>query len=144
MASHVIFDDRLVGDTKRLRNDVLGLQINAQQGGILKKIAAGVAITLGELVDELLNPKGGFSQHDPLLIFGDSHLLVECGFECLLKVRFHRRDLLGPSLGIRRPATLLPCVLLRRTPRADLVCSFIRWFGFRQRTERDDRYELHA
>jgi hypothetical protein len=50
-------DDRLLVDAKCFRNDIPCLQVNAQQSGILKQIAAGVAVALGVLIDELLNAR---------------------------------------------------------------------------------------
>jgi predicted phage terminase large subunit-like protein len=43
--SNVVFDDRLLVDPQRLRNEILGLQIDSQQGGILKQVASGVALS---------------------------------------------------------------------------------------------------
>jgi hypothetical protein len=122
-------DDRLMVDPERLRDDILGLQINTQLSGVLKQIAAGVAVALGELIHELLNAKRGLGQHDLLFVLGDHHLLVESSLECFLEVGLHRKHFLGPSRRMRRRTARLPCVLLRRTPRADLVCVFVGWIG---------------
>ena len=68
MTSQVGVDNRLRVDAKGLFDGLLGVEINTQLGGILKHIAAGVAVALGKLIDELLNAKRGLGQHDLFLV----------------------------------------------------------------------------
>ena len=62
LPSQECIDDRLLVDPKRLCDDLLGLQINAQLGRVLKQIAAGVAVTLGITIDHLLNAECSFGK----------------------------------------------------------------------------------
>ncbi len=58
METQIGIEDRLVGDSECLRNNLLSLQIDAKYGGVGKYVAASVAVTLGKLGGKLLKTQG--------------------------------------------------------------------------------------
>src|SRR5450759_2718305 len=100
---------------------VLGQKIDAQLVGVFHEVSARIPVTLGELVEELLEADFDPRHKNFSIAAGNQDLLIDGLLECRPYVWKHRLFFALPATGIWRWTAFLPLLVLRRTTRADLV-----------------------